>query len=540
MGNALLWIEMLASALLWMALVAACASGVKRPRVRGVLVYIGSALPLSIFGWFALNAIMLRFAAHMEIAWLWYALTLFISACVGLAVIGVRARPREVGTPPRAATWWRGTLAGAWLVFMALAATTLWNMDRLVRANARALLADADAAYRAASPAIPADEQNAAILYKKAFAQLRADPWRAKCDPASGKDLPFDPKDPAMLAFLARQAPTLALLRQAAAMPACHFGADLTVPAMLRVMPELNQARDGGNALALDARHQLAEGHIANAMADIDTVFKMGRHMSQGFGLITGLVAIGLEALGDQLLEDALPAVTQPEELTGLHLQAFSSDRRIYWRMFQAEECDTLRFIIGVYDQANRAATGNRSGPWPENPELSNPLGRVLLLSDELDGCIQPMDQCKQTTLEPYFKAGQQRERIREAGRSDRPHKGFFASVAGMSVLRTLETTAVNEAHDACTAVALAMTRYRLDHGGLPDHLADLVPAYLDSVPLDPFDGQPLRLIVKDNRWIIYSVGTSGKDAGSQTTPDWKKGYVVFVLKASAPATTRP
>ncbi len=61
---------------------------------------------------------------------------------------------------------------------------------------------------------------------------------------------------------------------------------------------------------------------------------------------------------------------------------------------------------------------------------------------------------------------------------------------------------------------AVAMTRFRLDHGTLPSHLDDLVPAYLEAVPIDPFDGHPLRLAIKNNQWIIYSIGPDGVDDG--------------------------
>ena len=39
----------------------------------------------------------------------------------------------------------------------------------------------------------------------------------------------------------------------------------------------------------------------------------------------------------------------------------------------------------------------------------------------------------------------------------------------------------------------LACRRYRARHGRYPDRLEELVPEFLDAVPLDPFDGNPLR-----------------------------------------------
>ena len=83
--------------------------------------------------------------------------------------------------------------------------------------------------------------------------------------------------------------------------------------------------------------------------------------------------------------------------------------------------------------------------------------------------------------------------------------------------------------------VAIAMTRYRLGHGNFPASLDLLVPTYLDKPPLDPFDGKPLRLVPKNDEWIIYSIGSDGND-DSGAASDWvlsKTGDVPFILKAA-------
>ncbi len=37
------------------------------------------------------------------------------------------------------------------------------------------------------------------------------------------------------------------------------------------------------------------------------------------------------------------------------------------------------------------------------------------------------------------------------------------------------------------TAIAVALRRFRLDHGAYPNSLDELVPSYFKAVPLDPF-----------------------------------------------------
>jgi hypothetical protein len=62
------------------------------------------------------------------------------------------------------------------------------------------------------------------------------------------------------------------------------------------------------------------------------------------------------------------------------------------------------------------------------------------------------------------------------------------------------------------TRVILALRAYQLTHGNLPSDLNALVPEFLDEVPVDDFDGQPLRYSA--DRKIVYSVGQNLKDDG--------------------------
>ncbi len=66
------------------------------------------------------------------------------------------------------------------------------------------------------------------------------------------------------------------------------------------------------------------------------------------------------------------------------------------------------------------------------------------------------------------------------------------------------------------TLTALAVERYRSTHGDWPTGLTALVPEYLVDVPLDPYDGQPLRYSRLTDGVVIYSVGPDGTDNGGK------------------------
>ena len=72
----------------------------------------------------------------------------------------------------------------------------------------------------------------------------------------------------------------------------------------------------------------------------------------------------------------------------------------------------------------------------------------------------------------------------------------------------------------SATRVILAMRRYQVDKRALPAKLDDLVPTYLDAVPLDDFDGRPLRYAPKKK--VVYSVGPDlSDDGGRELSNDW-------------------
>lgn len=64
--------------------------------------------------------------------------------------------------------------------------------------------------------------------------------------------------------------------------------------------------------------------------------------------------------------------------------------------------------------------------------------------------------------------------------------------------------------------VALAVAEFRARTGEVPASLSALVPAYLPAVPLDPWDGAPLRY----DAGKVWSIGDDQKDDGGTPPPD--------------------
>ena len=70
----------------------------------------------------------------------------------------------------------------------------------------------------------------------------------------------------------------------------------------------------------------------------------------------------------------------------------------------------------------------------------------------------------------------------------------------------------------------------RFKHGRLPDNLNELVPEFLPSIPLDDFDGKPLRY--SRERRLIWSVGRDLIDSsGSNSSPKVRSDDLLFEIE---------
>ena len=77
-----------------------------------------------------------------------------------------------------------------------------------------------------------------------------------------------------------------------------------------------------------------------------------------------------------------------------------------------------------------------------------------------------------------------------------------------------LQATTQTQTRIHTAEAALACHLHLLDHNTYPSKHADLVPAYLPSIPTDIYTEKPLRYLLDpaSNSMVVYSVGPDGKD----------------------------
>ena len=115
-----------------------------------------------------------------------------------------------------------------------------------------------------------------------------------------------------------------------------------------------------------------------------------------------------------------------------------------------------------------------------------------------------------------------------------RPNGSLLYFLADQSMFRDYFTRrCFAHAYVESIQTIVAMQTYKLDKGALPENLNELVPDYLDELPVDPFNGQTLEYS-KADQWL-YSVGTNFEDNGGS-----KAAYFVRRCENNEDCTSNP
>jgi hypothetical protein len=91
----------------------------------------------------------------------------------------------------------------------------------------------------------------------------------------------------------------------------------------------------------------------------------------------------------------------------------------------------------------------------------------------------------------------------------------FLVSMALPNYRRAWQTAALNQTRANQALIACGLERYRLASGRHPETIEELRPKFVDSLPRDIINGQPLHYRLKaDGSYLLYSVGWNERDEG--------------------------
>ncbi len=134
------------------------------------------------------------------------------------------------------------------------------------------------------------------------------------------------------------------------------------------------------------------------------------------------------------------------------------------------------------------------------------PFYRVFVLQPMMARYRREMDRLHAATSLTY-------EQFKDRARISKPAFADEASISLVVSPRVIETTYRADAYNLVAYTALAMHRYRAEHGKFPN-----IPPGVDAratiplVPGDPYSDQPLKLENTDQGWVVYSIGPDTTD----------------------------
>ncbi|HLH56996.1 MAG TPA: hypothetical protein VKY92_25675 [Verrucomicrobiae bacterium] len=141
----------------------------------------------------------------------------------------------------------------------------------------------------------------------------------------------------------------------------------------------------------------------------------------------------------------------------------------------------------------------------------------------DLDFFLATMEKCISLARMPFPERLDLTNYFETACTTAQKRAYFLSEMLLPSLSRVVVRDASNQALVELATCALAVERFRLAEGRLPTSLKELTPRFLDAVPIDPFDGNPVRYRRLSSGYVIYSVDSDGHDDGGLEPPERKK-----------------
>jgi hypothetical protein len=357
---------------------------------------------------------------------------------------------------------------------------------------------------------LPMGMENAAPVYESAFVTFVPPPADVNIPFVGKKTVPLDrgaafpePMAKAAADCLAANEKCLALLHEAAGIESCRYEYDYR-----QGYPRFQEMRSCGQLLKLATVHHALTGNADAAVGCIQDALRLSDSVRNEPWLLSHLVHCAYTGLAITGLERALSltAFTDSQLRDLDEALAVTAGRIDLVHALVTERCS-------VIDRIQDPSIDGMKGPGAAILKLPGIRSQGLIdMLDYLEACIQAAG------LPPVQRMARFEEIEKDLfGLS---HLHLLAKIVAPALARVSVLDSRAHAHMDLARTGLAVERYRLATGKLPEQLTDLVPAYLSQVPTDPFDGQPIRYRRTEPGYVVYSVTDDGKDNGGKERED--------------------
>jgi hypothetical protein len=320
----------------------------------------------------------------------------------------------------------------------------------------------------------------------------------------------------------------------------CVFETGFGVDALL---PHVQVGRQVARVVSLRVQQSVQRGDIDAAIGDVDMLLRMVRDYQMRGVMITQLVRSAVEQfIGFSMVSAILSSSKlRPKDCDGLLKILTAHDQKSMDGYAEALRADCIGGRATIRDLVlHQRELAARLKIKPGDPVLKSLLKNILggrdvgdMVPEDADARVAQTSPAELTRrerdIDRYYRAALALDGLPAAevltkiasmkridGRD--PLSVFTANMISVEVLEAL-IRATSRARTTLHAneCLVSVRRWQLTHRGSPRSLLIAVKdAGLKSVPSDPYDGKPLRLITKDGEPVVYSVGRDGKDDGGQ------------------------
>jgi hypothetical protein len=370
-----------------------------------------------------------------------------------------------------------------------------------------------DADLRVTYEPVP-DEENAYTCFTAAAEKVWWPEEQEKRLPI-GSLLRDDPWDQALAdEFLERNAEALDLIERGLA---CTRYQRPEVTGPESGFPHLAGLRKIARLMAIRSKNLFRQGKEAEALDAALGIVKLGRMEQVGHGALTDyIVALAIKSIGRGQLGRILDATTLDPQTLAAYIPRLGNLGGADDGLADAFKVE-YRVACGFVDMTYRSSSLRR---WfcikcnKTKRRFARHFRKLIADIPKHHADVKPLIVSEELTTAQEIGAWLD-------GNLDGART--YAQVMSLYNGRIHALKCMENSSAAGLQVLIALKCYQLEHGELPDALDALVPKYFDAVPLDDFDGKPMRY--SREKKVIYSVGADLVDSGgaNQTSHDPKE-----------------
>jgi len=383
--------------------------------------------------------------------------------------------------------------------------------------------------------AVP-DSQNAALVMTQAFALRWTFPDRRSNEvdrfrlPPRGQRMATN--EAALLSeYVEMNAGALAKAREGLSLSKSRYPIDLS-PGAFALLPHLRPLKTLAQTANFSVQVSLEAGRYAAADESIGTIVHLARTLDNEPILTSQLVRAAILNIAVTSLERRLAfGQCNESELVSL-MDAFRSSQQsnLMARALIGERAMAIPYFRMSRAEMERLARNDEDGneEKPSGPPLSGPPPTFLrvtgLFERDLNFFLRVMETTIYALSQPPPKTLEFTNSFEQSVLAARRKYYVLSSLFLPSLTKTAIKDAQVFARSRLAVAAIGVERFRLAKGNLPEDLRELVPGFLPSVPIDPFDGAPIRYRRLTKGYVVYSIGSDGHDDGGKEPPSKRRG----------------